>query len=223
MTSEQGEYKHQQDLLWALKPVNTPLPPNCLGGDVLKRTGESTMRLQLEKQLLFLSLLCIVSKVREMGHWGSFSHGAAGSGKAGCRGTGCHHEPMAIAGWQPGCADQGAQPCSGEVFGMQQQGLSVPGPKVPLCESLEHAGMPAMCCSLAVPAALRAGCARSPRASEQQLGGSGSSRLLQAPPSPPRLPRQGPSHEHQPWHYSALPTSRNTHAKPVPPMGFGLL
>lgn len=92
MTSEQGEYKHQQDLLWALKPANTPLPPNCLGGDVLKCTGESTMRLQLEKQLLFLSLLCILSKVREMGHWGSFSHGAPGSGRAGCRGTGCHHE-----------------------------------------------------------------------------------------------------------------------------------
>lgn len=31
------------------------------------------MRLQLEKRLLFLSLLCILSKVREMGLWGSFS------------------------------------------------------------------------------------------------------------------------------------------------------
>lgn len=36
MTSEQGEYKHQQDLVGALKPANTPLPPNCLGGDVLQ-------------------------------------------------------------------------------------------------------------------------------------------------------------------------------------------
>nr|XP_009669466.1 PREDICTED: WNT1-inducible-signaling pathway protein 2 [Struthio camelus australis] len=31
-----GEYKHQQDLRGALKPANTLLPPNCLGGDVLK-------------------------------------------------------------------------------------------------------------------------------------------------------------------------------------------
>lgn len=31
------------------------------------------MRLQLEKQLLFLSLLCILSKVRETGPWGGFS------------------------------------------------------------------------------------------------------------------------------------------------------
>lgn len=44
VTSERGEYKHQQDPLRALKPAN--------------------MRLRLEKQLLILSLLCILSKVR---------------------------------------------------------------------------------------------------------------------------------------------------------------
>ncbi|XP_040544527.2 CCN family member 5 isoform X4 [Gallus gallus] len=43
VTSERGEYKHQQDPLGALKPAN--------------------MRLRLEKQLLILSLLCILSKV----------------------------------------------------------------------------------------------------------------------------------------------------------------
>lgn len=88
---------------------------------------------------------------------------------------------------------QGAELCSGEVSEMKQQGLSVPGPRAPLCESLEHTGMPAMRCSLAVPAPLRAGlCSvRSLRASEQQLGGSGSSRLLQAPPGS-SIPAQAP-------------------------------
>lgn len=47
VTSEQGDYKHQQDPLGALKPAN--------------------MGLQLEKQLLILSLLCILSKVRSWG------------------------------------------------------------------------------------------------------------------------------------------------------------
>lgn len=47
VTSERGEYKHQQDPLGALKPAN--------------------MRLRLEKQLLILSLLCILSKVRSRG------------------------------------------------------------------------------------------------------------------------------------------------------------
>lgn len=62
---------------------------------------------------------------------------------------------------------------------MKQQGLSVPGPKAPLCDSLEHTGMPAMRCLLAVPAAPRAGLRSVP---EQQLGGSGSSRLLHPRP-----------------------------------------
>lgn len=65
MTSEQGEYKHQQDLLGVLKPAHTPLP-SAARGQKLKRQEESRMRLQLEKQLLFLSLLCIFCKVREV-------------------------------------------------------------------------------------------------------------------------------------------------------------
>lgn len=54
------------------------------------------MRLQLEKQLLFLSLLCILSKVRETGPWGGFSLTWAStwflqSGMQG--GLGCYKEP----------------------------------------------------------------------------------------------------------------------------------
>lgn len=68
------------------------------------------MRLQLEKQLLFLSLLCVLSKVREMGHWGSFSHGAPGSGKGRCRRDwGVTTSPVALAGRQLGCVDAGGR------------------------------------------------------------------------------------------------------------------
>lgn len=66
------------------------------------------MRLQLEKRLLFLSLLCILSKVREMGLWGSFSltRGSTWFLQNKKQGVlGCHNEPGANAGWQPGCID----------------------------------------------------------------------------------------------------------------------
>jgi len=54
------------------------------------------MRLQLEKQLLFLSLLCILSKVRETGPWGGFSltGGSTLSLQSEMQGgLGCQNEP----------------------------------------------------------------------------------------------------------------------------------
>lgn len=54
------------------------------------------MRLQLEKQLFFLSLLCILSKVREMGPWGGFSHSGESTWFLQSEmqgGLGCYTEP----------------------------------------------------------------------------------------------------------------------------------
>lgn len=83
---------------------------------------------------------------------------------------------------------QGAELCSAEVSEMEQQGLSVPGPRAPLWQSLEHTGMPAMRYSLAVPAALRAGLRSIPAS---QRAAAGRERLLQAPPGS-SIPAQAP-------------------------------
>lgn len=54
------------------------------------------MRLQLEKQFFFLSLLCILSKVRETGPWGGFSRSGGSTrflqGEM-QGGLGCYTEP----------------------------------------------------------------------------------------------------------------------------------
>lgn len=100
------------------------------------------MRLRLEKQLLFLSLLCILSKVRETGH----RVAVASSGKhpalpKGGSGSGAGSSPSSR--WQAGClaAASQRQSCAWERARINQWGLNAHGPNA----AVVQAGMAAMC------------------------------------------------------------------------------